>query len=110
VLYSRWEPLDPAGIVVEVIHARSADPETGELCDETGFYLYAYWKSPNAWRHLPAGDVDTAQLSGLDAAAASTAARMLIKPVVLRRAYHRLTAAEIERIHQAAILAAAVAP
>jgi hypothetical protein len=35
---------------------------------------------------------------------------MLLKPVVVRRRYPRLTAAEIEAVRQAAVLAKTVAP
>jgi len=109
VLYSKWEPLDAAGIVVEVIHRQHSDTATGEIWAQTSYYLYNYWRGGNPWRYLDAADVDLAQLAGLDRSTASTAVRQLIKPLVLRKRRHQLTATEIETVRHASILARAVA-
>jgi hypothetical protein len=112
-LYSIWEPLDPAGIVVDVMHRQQADEETGEVFPVTTYKCLAYWKPSNPWRYLDAGDVDLTQLGGIDRVTTSEAVRALVKPLVLSRARKRrqkqLTASEIQAVHDASVLARAVA-
>lgn len=109
ILYSRWEPLDAAGVVVDVTHHTDTDPDTGEISPRTVYRLLAYWKPSNPWRRLDAAGVDLTQLGGVDRMTASAAVRWLVKPLTLRRRRNQLTATEIENVHDAWRLAAAVA-
>jgi len=113
ILYSRWQPLDPVGIVVDIDHYTYVDPDTGEMTPRTRYRTYNPWRPANPWQNLDAADVDPTQ-GGLDLLAASDAVRALLKPLVLSRSRNRrarrLTAAEIAIVRDASVLARAVAP
>jgi hypothetical protein len=104
--------LDPAGVVVEVIHSTTVDPETGEINAGTRYRCCRYWTPSAPWVYVDAGDVDLAQLGGLDRLSASAAVRWLVRPLVIGPAHRRrqqLTGAEVEAVHDAWRLAATVA-
>jgi hypothetical protein len=101
--------LDPAGVVVEVIHRQAVDEDTGEINANTVYRCLRYWTPSAPSVYVDAGDVDVTQLTGVDRRSASAAVRWLVRPLVARRRGVQLTGREIEAIHDAWRLAAAVA-
>jgi hypothetical protein len=114
VLYSAASfdgPLDAFGVCVEVVVDRRIDDETGEVTVGTVYRCLPFGSTRQVF--LPAADVDTAQLPGVNRLAASDAARRLVTPLVLsrsaaqrRRTFNR---DEAELFHDAWRLAAAAA-
>lgn len=106
------ELMDGAGAVcVEVLDAFT-DRETGEMVG-TRYRCVRHWNPQRRTLILPANWVDTDKLYGLDRQLASASARWLIQPLILSRSMSRrrdtLTDDQIERLHDAWRLAAAVA-
>jgi len=103
--------LDPVGVVVEVQHRQGADPDTGEIIAATLYRCCRYWTPASPWVIIPASEVDTSQLIGLDRMSASVAARWLLGPVAPRsnRRRQQLSKREIDAITDAWRLARAVA-
>jgi hypothetical protein len=101
--------LEAAGVVVEVIHGQAVDDQTGEINASTRYRCCRYWTPSAPSVYVEAKDVDTSQLAGIDRLSASAAVRWLVRPLVLRRRGVQLTGNEIQAIHDAWRLAAAVA-
>jgi hypothetical protein len=111
VIYDNRTPdsgIWPAGVVTQIIHTTTADPETGELYPVTRYRAYNHRNLANPWTVLDPDHIDTSQ-GGYDATAASVASRQLLKPIVFKQKWDRYRPAEIEDIHDAWRLARAAA-
>ena len=101
--------LEPVGICVEVIHGEWIDEETGEVLPRTRYRCLRRVQGSSSV-YLDAADVDTKQLCGLDRVGAWTTALWLLKPLIVRKSWSRTPSAhEIEAVHDAWRLTAAVA-
>jgi hypothetical protein len=95
------------GTVVEVIHDRLVDRETGEIAERTRYRCLATWHPSKPWHLLDAGEVDVDQLAGVDRQSATTAVRWLLRPVA-RSEGRLLTGKELAAVVDAYRLALAV--
>jgi hypothetical protein len=96
------------GVVVEVIHDRVTDYETGEIMPRTRYRTLAMWRPSHPRYLIDAGDVDLSRLAGVDRLGSTTAVRWLLRPVALSDG-KVLTSKEIAAIADAHRIAMAVA-
>ncbi len=74
------EPL--GGLCLEVLHVSSADPETGEILEQTAYRCLATWRpAPFQYPTLAAGEIDLGQLAGSSRHSIELAVRWLCRPV-----------------------------
>jgi hypothetical protein len=85
-VWFRQDPLselpDKGGTVVEVIHTRHTDPETGEVIPATYYRCLATWLPANPWSVIRSTDVDLTRLDGLNTMSAWACFCWLLRPVV----------------------------
>jgi hypothetical protein len=101
--------IDSVGlVVVEVVQHRVVDDDTGELAAATRYRCY---RPGRGYDTLAAGEINLERIGGLDRHYAGAAARLILRPVVMRHQgkARQLDMREIDAIHDAWRLAQASA-